>query len=208
MSRLTTLALGAAVLCGLHSGATLAEKNLFGTLHGHSNWSIDAFGVGNTSLGPEKAYEFARGERVTHLNGAEVQLSQPLDFFMLSDHAEMMGTAPGFIVEGSPTYDTEIARLTRAGKATEAFTMIGNAIVSGTPLEGLGDPEVTATLWSQYVALADKYNDPGTFTAFRGYEWTSLPGRANMHRNIIFRGDKTPRPVSYTHLTLPTKRIV
>ena len=193
MSRLTTLALGAAVLCGLHSGATLAEKNLFGTLHGHSNWSIDAFGVGNTSLGPEKAYEFARGERVTHLNGAEVQLSQPLDFFMLSDHAEMMGTAPGFIVEGSPTYDTEIARLTRAGKATEAFTMIGNAIVSGTPLEGLGDPEVTATLWSQYVALADKYNDPGTFTAFRGYEWTSLPGRANMHRNIIFRGDKTPR---------------
>ena len=85
MSRLTTFALGAAVLCGLHSGATLAEKNLFGTLHGHSNWSIDAFGVGNTSLGPEKAYEFARGERVTHLNGAEVQLSQPLDFFMLSD---------------------------------------------------------------------------------------------------------------------------
>ena len=119
MSRLTTLALGAAVLCGFHSGSTLAEKNLFGTLHGHSNWSIDAFGVGNTSLGPEKAYEFARGERVTHLNGAEVQLSQPLDFFMLSDHAEMMGTAPGFIVEGSPTYDTEIARLTRAGKATE-----------------------------------------------------------------------------------------
>ena len=160
MSRLTIFALGAAVLCGLHSGATLAEKNLFGTLHGHSNWSIDAFGVGNTSLGPEKAYEFARGERVTHLNGAEVQLSQPLDFFMLSDHAEMMGTAPGFIVEGSPTYDTEIAGLSRAGKATEAFTMIGNAIVSGTPLEGLGDPEVTATLWSQYVALADKFNDP------------------------------------------------
>ena len=64
----------------------VAEKNLFGTLHGHSNWSIDAFGIGNTSLGPEKAYEFARGDRVTHLNGAEVQLGQPLDFFILSDH--------------------------------------------------------------------------------------------------------------------------
>ena len=75
MRELKTLILGMTILSGMYSGAVAAEKNLFGTLHGHSNWSIDAFGIGNTSLGPEKAYEFARGEQVTHLNGAEVQLS-------------------------------------------------------------------------------------------------------------------------------------
>ena len=77
MARLNSLALSVAVLFWLLSGAALAEKNLFGTLRGHSNWSIGAFGIGNTSLGPGKAYEFARGERITHLNGVEVQLSQP-----------------------------------------------------------------------------------------------------------------------------------
>ena len=64
--------LGLAVLLSSFVSAVAEDKNLFGTLHGHSNWSIDAFGIGNTSLGPEKAYEFARGDRVTHLNGAEV----------------------------------------------------------------------------------------------------------------------------------------
>ena len=186
----------AAIVFGIlatHSlGAVAEQKNLFGTLHGHSNWSIDAFGIGNTNLGPEKAYEFARGEPVTHINGAEMVLGTPLDFFMLSDHGEMMGTAPGLLVEGSAVYNTEIGELVRAGKATEAFTLIGNAIVSGQPLDGLGEPEVAQGLWKEYTELADSYNEPGTFTAFRGYEWTSLPGKANMHRNIIFRGNKTP----------------
>ena len=113
----------AAIVFGIlatHSlGAVAEQKNLFGTLHGHSNWSIDAFGIGNTNLGPEKAYEFARGEPVTHINGAEMVLGTPLDFFMLSDHGEMMGTAPGLLVEGSAVYNTEIGELVRAGKATD-----------------------------------------------------------------------------------------
>ena len=169
-----------------------AQIVLFGTTHGHSNWSIDAFGVGNQTLGPEVAFEFARGDQVTHLNGNEVQLKRPLDFFMLSDHAEMMGTAPGLTDESSPVYDTPIGRLVREGKGTEAFTMIGQAIISGEPLEGLGDPEIARSMWKEYVALADRYNNPGTFTTFPGYEWTSLPGGANMHRNIIFRSSKVP----------------
>ena len=191
--KLKSLLSGALIIVAtLPHGGMAEERNLFGTLHGHSNWSIDAFGIGNTSLGPEKAYEFARGQTVTHLNGAEMTLGSPLDFFMLSDHAEMLGTAPGLITEGSPVYNTEVGELARAGKATEAFTLIGNAMISGEPLKGFDDPEVAKTLWQEYVELADRYNEPGTFTAFRGYEWTSLPGAANMHRNIIFRGDKTP----------------
>ena len=108
------------LLCICLPSLTLADKrsldlNLFGTTHGHSNWSIDAFGIGNQKLGPEVAYQFARGDKATHLNGNEVQLKQPLDFFMLSDHAEMMGTAPGLTEKGSAVYDTPIGELVRSG---------------------------------------------------------------------------------------------
>lgn len=167
------------------------DEVYFGTLHGHSSWSIDAYGLGNRQE-PDDAYRFARGEQVNDTSGNPVQLKQPLDFFMLSDHSEMLGTAPKLTEKGSAVYDTPVAKLVQEGKATEAFTMISGAIISGKPLEGLGDPAVGKSLWTEYVAYAEKYNDPGTFTAFIGYEWTSLPGGANMHRNLIFRDSKVP----------------
>lgn len=184
------------VLTGIGSTVAVSEERgndqlLFGTLHGHSSWSIDAYGLGNRS-GPEDAYRFARGEQVNDASGDPVKLKMPLDFFMLSDHAEMLGTAPKLTEKGSPVYNTPVAKLVQAGKATEAFTMISGAIISGEPLEGLGDPKVAASLWESYVEFSEKYNEPGKFTAFVGYEWTSLPGGANMHRNVIFRDGKVP----------------
>ena len=193
--KFTTLAV-ASLVFALNHPAGAADRSsellLFGTTHGHSNWSIDAFGIGNQALGPEVAFEFARGDKVTHLNGNEIQLQRPLDFFMLSDHAEMLGTAPGLVEEGSSVYETPIGELVRSGKGTEAFTMIGDALVSGEPLEGLSDPAIAKSLWKEYVEIADRYNQPGVFTTFPGYEWTSLPGGANMHRNIIFRSSRVP----------------
>ena len=193
--KLTTLAVASLVFALVHPAGAADRSGdllLFGTTHGHSNWSIDAFGIGNQALGPEVAFEFARGDKVTHLNGNEIQLQRPLDFFMLSDHAEMLGTAPGLVQEGSSVYDTPIGELVRAGKGTEAFTMIGDALVSGEPLEGLSEPAIAKSLWKEYVETADRYNQPGVFTTFPGYEWTSLPGGANMHRNIIFRSSRVP----------------
>lgn len=167
------------------------DKLLFGTLHGHSSWSIDAYGLGNRE-GPDEAYRFARGEEVKDASGNPAQLKMPLDFFMLSDHAEMLGTAPMLTEKGSAVYDTPVAKLVQEGKATQAFTMISNAIISGKPLEGLGDPKVAKSIWQRYVEYAEKYNTPGKFTTFIGYEWTSLPGGANMHRNVIFKDSKVP----------------
>ncbi len=167
------------------------DQVYFGTLHGHSSWSIDAYGLGNRR-GPEEAYRFARGEQADDTAGNPVQLKEPLDFFMLSDHAEMLGTAPLLTQKGSAVYDTPVAKLVQEGKATEAFTMISGAIISGKPLEGLGDEKVGKSIWQHYVEIANSYNDPGKFTTFVGYEWTSLPGGANMHRNVIFRDDKVP----------------
>lgn len=193
--RNTLLALLLSISGGFPALAQDAERSkdklLFGTLHGHSSWSIDAYGLGNRT-GPDNAFLFARGEQVNDTSGNAVKLKIPLDFFALTDHSEMLGTAPKLTVKGSSVYDTPVAKLVQEGKATQAFTMIAGAIISGKPLEGLGDPAVGKSLWAEYVQFAEKYNEPGKFTAIIGYEWTSLPGGANMHRNIIFRDSKVP----------------
>ncbi len=46
------------------------------------------------------------------------------------------------------------------------------------------------SVWQQYTATAEKFNEPGRFTAMIGYEWTSVPGGNNLHRNILFRDNK------------------
>ena len=58
------------------------------------------------------------------------------------------------------------------------------------PIQELNDPEVAGSVWKQVVAIADKYYQPGKFTTFAAYEWTSTPDNRNMHRNIIFKDSK------------------
>ncbi len=190
-----TMALGSSALYAVESNP---EKDVyFGTTHGHSSWSIDAFGLGNQKSGPEDGYRFARGEAVSHMGGEKIQLKQPLDFFMMTDHSEMMGTAPMLLEKGSPVYDTPIAKLFQQGKGTDAFTAISGAIISGKAPPGFNDPKVAQGVWKKVIANAEKYNEPGKFTTFVAYEWTSLPGAANMHRNVIFR-DTTVPAIPYT----------
>ena len=191
----------ALLLCVTSAQAVKAnpEKDVyFGTTHGHSSWSIDAFALGNQKYGPEDGYRFARGEAVTHMGGPKVQLKQPLDFFMMTDHSEFMGAAPLFLVKGSMVYDTPIAKLVREKKMTQAFTEIAGAMIEGKKLPGLsGNKKLAESVWQKVIANAEKYNDPGKFTTFIAYEWTSLPGQANMHRNVIFRDAKAPQ-IPYT----------
>ena len=46
---------------------------------------------------------------------------------------------------------------------------------------------MTSTVWKENVKLADEANEPGKFTAFCAYEWTSMPNQRNLHRNVFFR---------------------
>lgn len=180
----------------------------FGDTHLHTSWSTDAGMVGNIR-GPEDAYRLARGGVITSSNGQRVKLSRPLDFLVISDHAENLGLAPA-IASSDPAllknkWGKAIHDTVKAGKPVAAFDMwIKQVNAEDDKLAGSG---MTKTFWQRQNVFAEQYNEPGLFTAFIGFEWTSMPNGNNLHRNVIFRdnSDKTSQivPISSYDTTDP-----
>jgi hypothetical protein len=175
--------------------ANLAEGVYWGDTHLHTSYSTDAGMMGGT-LGPEEAFRFARGEEVVASHGFRVRLIRPLDFLVVADHAENLGLAP-FIAESNPEllkseWGREVHDLVKAGKSRDAFQKwIGDAVTPGK--DPIDNPRMARAAWDREIAFADKYNEPGRFTALIGFEWTSIatqqaPG--NLHRVVIFKDGK------------------
>jgi hypothetical protein len=167
------------------------EQVYWGDTHLHTAYSTDAGMIGNT-LGPDAAYRFARGEEVVSSSGIPARLSRPLDFLVVSDHAENLGLAP-MIAESNPKllanpWGKDIHDLVKAGKGYDAFAKWGQEAM--LPLKDpIADPELYSSIWQRLTAAADRFNDPGDFTAFIGYEWTSTPEGNNLHRVVVFKDD-------------------
>jgi hypothetical protein len=167
------------------------NKVYFGETHLHTSYSTDAGMVGNT-LGPEDAYRIARGEPFVSSMGVPGQLSRPFDFVVITDHSENLGLAPAIarsdpLLLASP-WGKAVHDLVKAGKPMEAFDMFVAQIMKGeNALEG---DEMLRTYWQKETAAAEEFNEPGLFTALIGYEWSSAPAGANLHRNVIFRDGK------------------
>ena len=173
-------------------------RPLFGETHLHTMASFDA-GAFGARLTPRDAFRFGMGEEVVSSTGIPIRLSRPLDFVVVTDHSDNMGMF-GDLLAGKPNilanpqgktwYD-----MIKSGKGAEAAVQIIQAFSAGTfpkPLAYLpGNPAYT-NAWLDNIAAAEEYNQPGRFTAFIGYEWTSNTNGNNLHRNIIFRdnGDK------------------
>jgi Protein of unknown function (DUF3604) len=182
-----------------HAGRKYPTRVFFGDTHHHTSNSGDAFMAGNR-MGPEDAYRFARGEEVVSTTGIPAKLSRPLDFLVVSDHAEGLGIMYE-VLKGNPalTSDPTLARWAAALKAGgEEAARAKNELVSaqaqGTLPGPVKDPKIVGpvmkSVWKQYTATAEKYNEPGRFTAIIGYEWTSVPGGNNLHRNVLLRDGK------------------
>ena len=166
----------------------------FGDTHLHTSWSTDAGMVGNIR-GPEDAYRLARGGVITSSGGLRVKLSRPLDFLVISDHAENLGLAPAIAESNAELLKNEwgkaIHDAVKADNPTAAFDMWIKQV--NAKEDKLAGSPMAKTFWQRENVFADQYNEPGLFTAFIGFEWTSMPNGNNLHRNVIFRdnADKT-----------------
>lgn len=168
------------------------QKVFWGDTHLHTSFSTDGGMIG-CKLGPDDAYRFARGEMVVSSTGVRARLQRPMDFLVVADHAENLGLAP-LIAERNPdllktVFGKKISSLVYEGNYGGAYTLWGEGMSARQdPLKGSED--LTRTVWERITTSAEKYNEPGKFTALIGFEWTSSPGGNNLHRNVIFRDDK------------------
>ena len=174
-----------------YAGRDFPAQVLWGDTHLHTAVSVDA-GTMN-SVGQEDAFKFARGEEITTTHGLRAKLSRPLDFLVLTDHAEMYGLMPQLLAGDPAIIGTEkgkrwYEKLTTGDGETKfatAMEIVASLSKKEPPIDA---PEATRKAWDNYTRLADKYNEPGRFSAIIGYEWTAIGG-FNLHRNVVFRGD-------------------
>lgn len=181
-------------------------RPFFGDTHLHTGFSFDA-GAFGCRLTPRDAYRFARGEQVMASSGQPTKLSRPLDFLVVADHSDNMGFFTDLLAgkpelladpSGRRWYD-----MIQSGRGGEAAIEIITAFSQGKfPKALIYAPGTRAYrgAWQETIAAAEAYNEPGRFTAFIGYEWTSLDKGNNLHRNVIFRdnADKAIQVEPYT----------
>jgi hypothetical protein len=192
------------------AGRTFPERPLWGDSHLHTSLSFDAGAFGNR-LDPRAAYRFAMGEEIISSAGQHVRLARPLDWLAITDHSDGMGFTDDALA-GSPF----VTKYEQGSRWSKGFRAGGQEAVDAT-LDMIGafsqgkmDPEMFAnyspgsrryaTIWDDVINNAELFNDPGEFTAFIAFEWTSLIKGGNMHRNVILRdgADRARQIVPFT----------
>lgn len=172
---------------------TEPTRLLWGDTHLHSSYSPDAFFFGNTPADPDTAYRYAKGLPVVHpYHRSKIQIGTPLDFLVLADHAEMMGV-PFQIARGDERVaktktGQRLAKMMKSGQGAVAFQEFLGRINSNEPYDDLNTEEIRKSVWAESVAMTERHDDPGRFTSFIGWEWTSTPGGKNLHRVVFTPG--------------------
>ncbi len=189
------------------------DRQLYwGDTHVHSSNSFDAYLGFNRSVDPATAYRYAKGLPVIHpYHNARVQIETPLDFLVVADHAELMGSLRTIDESGIPGQNLGVVDTLKKWliefylkNALEEFDLFAVASTfvkdRGGPIEAAKPLEEPSSLipnsalmarntWQQYTDAAELHNAPGRFTALIGWEWTSSPGGANLHRVVFTDAD-------------------
>jgi hypothetical protein len=180
---------------GLLAATVQAETQLlWGDTHLHTAFSPDAYFLANRTADPHSAYRFAKGlPIVSARTGARVQIDTPLDFLVVSDHAEMMGV-PYRLFKGDPALvATETGKryigMIKQGKGIDVFQEFLGSINRNESIKDFDSPEIRQSIWQTSTDIAEQYNEPGKFTTLIGWEWTSTPGGNNLHRVVFSRND-------------------
>jgi hypothetical protein len=170
------------------------EHAYFGDTHVHTGWSADA-GLDGAITSPEDAFRLASGAEVKSNTGQMVKLRRPLDWMVITDHSDGMGTISE-IAAGNPKmiadpFLNQMYEAMKSGDETarrkSVMELIDRQSNGKLPFQ-VKNPRWMISAWAKTADVADKYNNPGKFTAFIGYEWTSNAGGGNnLHRNIVYR---------------------
>ncbi len=193
-----------------YAGRNFPTRVFWGDTHLHTGMSMDA-GAFGARLMPEDAYRFAIGEELTSSTGLRVKLSRPLDFLVVADHSDNMGFFPllfagdpGMLADptGRRWYDMIQAGGQQGVQVAVEVILAFSQDEFPEALASLPGTPAYRSAWEETIEAAEKYNDPGRFTAFIGYEWTSNTAGNNLHRVVIYRdGGETARVMEpYTTL--------
>ncbi|MEM9174347.1 MAG: DUF3604 domain-containing protein [Myxococcota bacterium] len=174
-----------------YADRAIPDRVFFGDTHLHTSSSPDAYLFG-VQLSPDEAFRFAKGERVTSTHGLPVRLIEPLDFLVVSDHMEYLGLMPRLFGGDERVLATEYGRRLydtsqkgEGGFYEAAMILIGDLSMNERKMRV---PELESEIWREVAETADRHDAPGTFTAFTGYEWTSMIEGDNLHRVVVYRG--------------------
>jgi hypothetical protein len=184
----------AGVVYSPYPGQDFPDQVFFGDTHLHTAFSPDAGLIGAT-LTPDDAFRFARGDKVISSTGVPARLARPLDFLVVSDHAENLGL-PTAVANRDPEllateFGREIAGIMEPGTLESKFEGYEFwELASQTGEDPLAETNFGRNMWAKATEAAERNNVPGAFTALIGFEWTSGPNGVNLHRNVIFRGGK------------------
>lgn len=194
-----------------YAGRNYPTRPLWGDQHVHTAWSVDA-GMSGATLTPEDAVRFSRGDEVISTTGQPVKLGRPMDWIAVSDHSDGMGIISE-LRDGNPELmaDPTLKRWSemmkagpeQAAKATfELVEAQSNKRLPGPIM----DPKFAKTVWARNTAIMEKYNQPGRFTTFIAYEWTSNAGGGNnLHRNVIYRDGKAKADAMIPYTTFQSE---
>jgi uncharacterized protein DUF3604 len=195
MSRTMVAVSTCALLLGFGS-PTIAQTNpprdaYFGETHVHTSWSLDAWLFGNRMTDPGDAYKYFKGETIKAPLGYDIKIDTPLDFAGVTDHSEYVGVIRLANDARSPISKIPAAQplilRNNSPEEVQRIFVYGTKLLGGPPVKELMSPEIAHTVWQQNIQLAEKANEPGKFTAFCSYEWTSMPNNMNLHRNVFFK---------------------
>lgn len=180
------------------SSNTSPDGVYWGDLHIHSRLSMDSFSFGNRMLSADDAFKFAKGEPIEAHTGDIAQLKKPLDFLLVSDHAEFLGVVASIMDRKHGIDETELGKRWQGWLEENNIQAILNewvgALDEASSPAGNEAPNIKYPpdsffneVWQDMVDTAERHNDPGKFSAFSGYEWTSMIDGDNLHRVVIFR---------------------
>jgi hypothetical protein len=202
------IVVGVLALAGSAAGET--RQLLWGDTHLHSSNSFDAFLNRNMSADPDTAYRYAKGLPVIHpFHRARVQIETPLDFLVIADHAELLGVIRHTVQREIPEEGLSFwqraraaiaqRRVRRAVEKDEGAALflsflptpssVEEAAANPRELDYPGSDTMSRTIWQEAIAIADVHDEPGVFTTLIGWEWSSIPAGANLHRVVFTSAD-------------------